>query len=136
MPTLLPDEHSLRERVDRLRSIYDRARQRLSAMSADAAKGKAPIPSAADISNILGEINGADAMLRQLVDAWSRSPSAMRRNLAVDVEELRQSAASCLALVSTAEREFGQRRERVVGQMDEGVTRNRAVRAYSHAMRQ
>jgi hypothetical protein len=136
MPASHPDERSLRDTITRLRDIYDRARHRLTALTTQVTNGAARPPQAADLAAILTEVHGADDALRQLVEAWSRTQTPLRRALSNDVESLRQSAASCLALVSTAEREYGRQREQVVTQLDEGVTRNRAVRAYSHAMRQ
>jgi hypothetical protein len=85
---------------------------------------------------VLADINRAEPLLRQLIEAWSACHGSLRQRLAANVDELRECAASCLAMVSSMEREYAQHRDTVTGQIDDGVTRNRAVRAYAHAMRQ
>ena len=136
MPPSLLDERSLRERIALLRSIYDRGRRRLSVLSGTASRRPDAVASVDDLSQVLTDIKQAEPLLRQLVDAWSACHGTLRQRLSADVDELRQCAASCLAIVSSVEQDYTQRRDDVTGRIDDGVTRNRAVRAYAHAMRQ
>ena len=136
MPTPLRDEHSIRERIALLRALYDRGRRRLATLSKSASAANNSTVSVEELSRVLNDINQAEPMLQELVDVWSACHATLRQRLSSEVEQLRQSAAACLALVSAAEQEYTQRRNNVTGQLDESANRNRAVRTYSHAMRQ
>lgn len=136
MTSLPLNEQTLRERILALRALYERGRRRLTSLSAAAAKTQNTTATVDELSHVLADINQAEPMLRPLIEAWSHSDSTTRRRLSTDIAELQQCAASCLALVSSAEQDYAQRRNHISGQLDEGATRNRAVRAYAHAMRQ
>ena len=135
MPSTFPDERALRERIVRLIGVYDRTLRSLRTVIARQSSAADEIPSAAELSPALNELNAAESMLKQIVAAWTGSALAIKRALAADIEQLKQSAASCVELVTAAEREYSVRRDGVSRQIDESATRTRAVRAYSHAMR-
>lgn len=135
MPHLGLDEQSLRERIAQLGSVYDRARRRLAALLSVAGTSRDKSPPVVELSRLLEELNAAQPALQQIVAAWTVSRISLRHELAHDVEQLRSSAAACLELVSSAEREYGQQRDGVSRQIDDNATRNRAVRAYSAAMK-
>lgn len=135
MPTKHLDEHSLRERIARLTKIYEHVRRTLSPVIAHAPVSGREFPRVADLSPAVEDLNAAELMLKQIVAAWTDSPASTRRALAADIEQLKRSAAQCVELAASAEREYSLRRDGVSRQIDESATRNRAVRAYSDAMR-
>jgi hypothetical protein len=133
MPPFSRDEHALRERITQLRSLYERMRRRMTALLE---KGSASgPPPASELSRLLDEVSAAEPALKQIVTAWTVTRTAIRLELAADVEQLRSSAAACLDLVSSAEQSLGRQRDGVSHRIDENSTRNRAIRAYSAAMR-